>query len=196
MSSRDRTRCWRDSCLLTPGIEARFSSSPARSRVSTPKPARRLNWHASISIFIRYVQISLVLPEHTWPIACKCSSVSSSYKHYDSNGMLGVIFNVLEINTWPHHVFHETSGPVNWTTHSTGYNRGAQIFQKSRNHLKIFDARNVTRNRSHTEGPQILNASGKTIYLSQITWHLLFVQPYATVHPCKNMRRVTVIKGR
>ena len=36
VSSRDRTHWWRDSCMLTPGIEVRFSSSRACSRASTP----------------------------------------------------------------------------------------------------------------------------------------------------------------
>ena len=35
VSFRDRTHWWRDSCMLTPGIEALFSSTRAPSRVST-----------------------------------------------------------------------------------------------------------------------------------------------------------------
>jgi hypothetical protein len=38
--------------------------------------------------------------------------------------------------------------------------KGEQIFQKSRNHLKIIGARRVTRSRFHTEGPQM---SGTTV---------------------------------
>jgi hypothetical protein len=35
----------------------------------------------------------------------------------------------------------------------------AQIFQKSRSHLKILDTRIVTRSQSHTEDPHILGVS-------------------------------------
>jgi len=36
------------------------------------------------------------------------------------------------------------------------YSRGEQIFQKSRNHVKILGAQRVTLSKFHTEDPQIL----------------------------------------
>jgi hypothetical protein len=39
------------------------------------------------------------------------------------------------------------------------YDRGAQIFQKSRSHLKILGARRVTWSKFRTEDPQILGAT-------------------------------------
>ena len=61
VSSRDRTHWWRDSCMLTPGIEARFSISRTPQQSQYAYTARHLNCHASMSIFIRQVRILLVL---------------------------------------------------------------------------------------------------------------------------------------
>jgi Leu/Phe-tRNA-protein transferase len=50
-----------------------------------------------------------------------------------------------------------------YSTKNIEYTRVAQIFQKSRNHLKILGARRVTRNKFHTEVPQILGATTQNL---------------------------------
>jgi hypothetical protein len=52
-----------------------------------------------------------------------------------------------------------------------------QIFQTSRNHLKILGARWETWSKFHTEDPQMLYTSLQNL-VAQITLHPGFVHPY------------------
>jgi hypothetical protein len=56
------------------------------------------------------------------------------------------------------------------------YTRVANIFEKSRNHLKILEARRVTRNKFHTEAPQILGVTIQN-FVAKATWRPGFVHP-------------------
>jgi hypothetical protein len=49
--------------------------------------------------------------------------------------------------------------------------RGAQVFQKSRSHLKVLDARVVTVNNLRTKNLQILGPTVQNL-VAQVTWRL------------------------
>jgi hypothetical protein len=56
--------------------------------------------------------------------------------------------------------------------------RSEQIFNKSRRHLKILEARIVTWSKFHNEEPQIglLGATVRNL-VATATWHSIFVHP-------------------
>ena len=55
--------------------------------------------------------------------------------------------------------------------------RGSKVFQKSRCHLKILGARNVTWNQVHTEDPQTLGVTVQNLVVWAI-WQLEFGHPW------------------
>ena len=53
---------------------------------------------------------------------------------------------------------------------------GAQIFHKSRSHLRILGTGRVTRSKFHTDDPQILGATVQNP-VARSNWHLGFLHP-------------------
>ena len=70
--------------------------------------------------------------------------------------------------------------PQAYSTIAIGTVKNAQIFQKSRSHLKILGTRTVTRSRFQTDDPEVL---GKTMHnvFTRATWHMEFMQPLIVV---------------
>ena len=67
--------------------------------------------------------------------------------------------------------------------------RVAKIFQRSRSHLKLIDARRMTGGKFHTEDPEILCANAQSLG-ARANWHAAFVHPWrgATHAPCTNCK--------
>jgi len=67
----------------------------------------------------------------------------------------------------------------NYDAHYLHYTKGAQIFQKSRSHLKILGARRVIWSKFHTEDPQILGVIVEKV-VARATWYPGFVHHCTT----------------
>jgi len=67
-----------------------------------------------------------------------------------------------------------------YITHSS-----AQLFQKSKSHLKSLSVRWVKLNKQHTEDLQITSTTLQNL-VAHVTWHPKFVHPYAYTECFRN----------
>lgn len=67
-----------------------------------------------------------------------------------------------------------------WKLFKIPKNRGSQISQKYKNHLKIQSTRMVTLSKFHVKDPQILGITVQNLF-AQVSWHMRFV------HHCPKM---------
>jgi hypothetical protein len=75
------------------------------------------------------------------------------------------------------------------------YIRGAQIFKKSRNHVKLLGARRVIWSKFHNEGPHILCATEQKLFARAI-WRPGFVRPCFLWTPACVYTRILGVKSR
>ena len=119
-------------------------------------------WNHNRRVNPKYFRTSLSVPQ----IPPSARKFNNPKNHDVSPPNLTVLFLINYVNGRLHLGVHKVSF----------FYRGAQIFRKSRSHLKILGARRVIWSKLHREDPQILGATVQNV-VAKATWHAGSVHP-------------------